>query len=83
LLSKARELRVLAGLVDGFLPPDLARQVRVSNLRDGELVLAAANPSAAAKMRLLSPSLCRLLEDRRGQVNSVSVRVQPTWSRDP
>ena len=78
ILAKARDIRALGGLIDGFFPPDLARQVRVSNLRDGELVLAAANPSAAAKIRLLSPSLCRFLEERRRQVNSVSIRVQPT-----
>jgi len=79
-LSKARELRALAGLIDGFFPPDLARQVRVANFRDGEIVLAAANPAVAAKIRLLAPSLSRFLDKRRWQGNSVSVRVQPTPS---
>jgi hypothetical protein len=77
-LSKARDLRTLAGLVDGFFPPDLARQVRVANIREGELIIAAANPAAAAKIRLLAPSLSRYLATQRWQVNSVSVRVQPT-----
>jgi hypothetical protein len=81
LLSKARDLRTLAGLVDGFFPPDLARQVRVANFREGELVLAAANPPMAAKIKLLGPSLSRFLEKQRWQVNSVSVRVQPSTSR--
>lgn len=78
LLSKARELRVLAGLVDGFFPPDLARQVRVANFREGELALLAASPAVAAKIKLLASSLIRFLAERRCQVNSVSVRVQPT-----
>src|SRR5260221_3171861 len=80
-LAKARQIRALGGLVDGFFPPDLARQVRVANCREGELVLSAANPAAAAKIRLLAPSLGRYLAKQRWQVNSVSVRVQPTASQ--
>jgi hypothetical protein len=79
-LAKARDIRALGGLVDGFFPPDLARQVRVANFREGELVLTAANPPVAAKIRLLAPSLNRYLAKQRWQVNSVSVRVQPTES---
>src|SRR5438132_7196134 len=81
LLAKTREIRALAGLVGGFFPPDLARQVRVANFREGELVLLAANPPIAAKLKLLAPSLSRFLAKQRWQVNSVSVRVQPTASR--
>ncbi|MGH8741872.1 MAG: DciA family protein [Burkholderiales bacterium] len=81
MLAKARDLRALAGLVEGFLSPDLARQARVANFREGELVLLAAHSAAAAKLRLLAPSLSRFLTHQRWQVNSVSVRVQPTTSR--
>jgi hypothetical protein len=79
-LAKARDIRALGGLVDGFFPPDLARQVRVANFREGELALIAANPPAAAKIKLLALSLSRYLAKQRWQVNSVSVRVQPTES---
>jgi len=78
LVAKTRDIAALAGFVDGFLPPDLASQVRVANIREGELVLLAANSSAAAKLKLLAPSLSRFLVEQRCQVNSVSVRVQPT-----
>ena len=78
--AKARDIRALGGLVTGFFPPDLARQVRVANFREGELVLTAANSAAAAKIRLLATSLSRFLAKQRWQVNSVSVRVQPTDS---
>jgi hypothetical protein len=71
-------LRTLGGLLDGFFPPDLAHQVRVANFREGELVLSAANSAAAAKTKLLASSLSRYLAKQRWQVNSVSVRVQPT-----
>ena len=77
LVAKARDIGALSGLVSGFLPSDLTRQVRVANLREGELVLLAANSSAAAKLKLLVPSLSRFLVEQRKQVNSVSVRVQP------
>src|SRR5687767_2802150 len=80
-LAKAHELRALAGLLDGFLPPELARQARVVNYRDGELVLLAASPAAAAKLRLLAPSLVNFFLKQRLQVNSVSLRVQPNETR--
>jgi hypothetical protein len=77
LVAKARDLRALSGLVGDFFPRDLARQTRVANFRDGELVLLAANAAAAAKLRLLATPLTAYLSERRWQVNSVSLRVQP------
>lgn len=82
LVAKARDLRALAGLVDGFLPPDLSRQIRVANFRDGEMALIAANAAAASKLRLLAPTLSDYLSKGRLQVNSVSIRVQPNPSRE-
>jgi hypothetical protein len=81
LVAKARQIGALARLVDGFLPPDLARQVRVANLREGRLVLLAATPAAAAKLRLLAESLSGFLLQQRAQVSAVSVRVQPIRSQ--
>lgn len=81
-LTKAHELRALAGWLDGFLPPDLARQARVVNFKEGEIVLVAASSAAAAKLRLLAPSLANFLSKQRLQVNSVSIRVQPNESRE-
>ena len=81
-LTKAHELRALAGWLDGFLPPDLARQARVVNFKEGEIVLVAASSAAAAKLRLLAPSLANFLQKQRLQVNSVSIRVQPNESRE-
>jgi hypothetical protein len=80
-LAKAHELRALAGLLDGYLPPDFARQTRVVDYRDGEVVLLAAYPAAAAKLRLLAPSLVNFFSKQRLQVRSVSVRVQPKSSQ--
>jgi hypothetical protein len=81
LVAKTRDLRALTVLVHGFLSADLARETRVGNIRDGNLALIAANSAAAAKLRLLGPALSQLLLERRFQVNSVSVRVQPNRPR--
>ena len=80
-LAKAHELRALAGLLDGYLPPGLARQTRLVNYRDGEIALVAASSAAAAKLRLLAPSLVNFFLKQRLEVNSVSIRVQPNASR--
>jgi len=59
------------------LSADLARSIRVGNLKEGKLTLIAEHSAAAAKLQLLAPALIRILQDRRWQVNSVSLRVQP------
>jgi hypothetical protein len=81
LVAKTRDLRVLAGQVHSFLSADLARQVRVGTIRDGQLTLLAANSATAAKLKLLGPALSQFLSEQRFQVNSVSVRVQPNAAR--
>jgi hypothetical protein len=80
LLTKAHELRVLSGLVQCFLSADVG-EARVVNFKDSQLMLAAPNSAAAAKLKLLAPALARFLTERRWQVNSVSVRVQPSTAR--
>ena len=60
-----------------FLPAELARRIRAVNLKNDRLVLLAATPAAAAKLKLLSESLGKYLSEQGAKVNSVSVRVQP------
>ena len=76
-VAKARELKALSRLCFGFLPAELARRIRAVNLKDGRLVVLAATPAAAAKLKLLSESLGKYLSEQGAKVNSVSVRVQP------
>src|SRR5258707_2014550 len=64
LVAKTRDLRAAAGLVNGFLPAELARETRVANIRDGHLTLIAANSAAAAKIKLPCSALRRLLLHR-------------------
>jgi hypothetical protein len=76
-IAKAHEINALSKLCFDFLPPGLARLVRTVTLRDRQLVLMAASPAAAAKLKLLSETLQLHLLQQGAQVNSVSVRVQP------
>ena len=75
--EKARLINALSKLCFGFLPPGLARLVRAVNIKDRQLVLLAASPAAAAKLKMLSEALLAYLLQQGAQVNSVSVRVQP------
>jgi hypothetical protein len=80
-ISKARQIGALSKLCFDFLPPGLARLVRAINFHDRpgdrQLVLVAASPAAAAKLKLLAETLRNYLSEQRAEVNSVSVRVQP------
>jgi len=80
-ISKARQIGALSKLCFDFLPPGLARLVRAINFHDRpgdrQLVLVAASPAAAAKLKLLAETLRNYLSEQRAEVNSVSVWVQP------
>jgi hypothetical protein len=80
-VEKARQISALSKLCFDFLPPGLARLVRAINFNDRpndrQLVLLAASPAAAAKLKLLSEALLTFVVQHGAQVNSVSVRVQP------
>jgi hypothetical protein len=77
-IAKAREINALSKLCRGFLPPGLARLIRAVNLgRDRQLILLAASPAAAAKLKLLAEPLRAYVLEQGAEVNSVSVRVQP------
>ncbi|HVP09425.1 MAG TPA: DciA family protein [Burkholderiales bacterium] len=80
-ISKARQVGALSKLCFDFLPPGLARLVRAVSFHDRpgdrQLVLLAASPAAAAKLKLLAEALRNYLCEQRAEVNSVSVRVQP------
>lgn len=85
-IAKAREINALSKLCFDFLPPGLARLVRAINFNDRpdrQLVLLAASPAAAAKLKMLSEALRLYLLQHGAQVNSVSVRVQPNGPGKP
>lgn len=80
IVAKARTLGALSKQCVDFLPAELARQVQACNLKDDRLVILAATPAAAAKLKLWSESLCKFLLQQGSEVKAVSVRVQPGLS---
>ncbi len=80
-IAKARRIGELSKLCFDFLPTGLARLVRAISCNDRpgdrQLVLLAASPAAAAKLKLLSEALRKTLSEQGAEVNSVSVSVQP------
>jgi hypothetical protein len=76
-VAKALEIEALSKLCVDYLEPELGRQIRAANLKDGQLVVLAATPAAAAKLKLVSGGLVAHLSEQGAKVNSVSVRVQP------
>jgi hypothetical protein len=76
-IEKAREINALSKLCFDFLPPGLARLVRAVSVRDRQLILLAASPAVAAKLKLLAEPLRTYVLEQGAEVNSVSVRVQP------
>ena len=76
-LARTKEMSALAGLVVRFLPPALASQVVSCHRKGDKVVVFAATPAAAAKVKLTSESLCKFLLQNGLEVNSVSAKVQP------
>jgi hypothetical protein len=80
-VQKTRQINALSKLCFDFLPAGQARLVRAVTLHsrpgDRQLVLLAASPAAAARLKLQSEALLDFLLQHGAQVNSVSVRVQP------
>jgi hypothetical protein len=72
----AERLIELQHLLGAVMPPSLARHCRVANLKQGKLVLHAANPLVAAKLRQMIPSLAAAFSSRGWQVTAIQVGVQ-------
>lgn len=82
LVAKAREISALSRRCHEILPPELRPHVVGANIRGDMLVVLAANPAVAAKLRLLAEPLSDTLRKQGSKVNGVSVRVQPSPPED-
>ena len=78
LIAKALEISALSRRCIEVLPPELAPYVRGANIREDTLVILAANPAAAAKLKLFAGTLSQSLLKQGSKVKAVSVRVQPS-----
>ncbi|MBI5430249.1 MAG: DUF721 domain-containing protein [Nitrosomonadales bacterium] len=76
LLDKVQVLTVLQRHFVSVTPPYLAESSRILGLRQGELSVAVANATIAAKLRQLAPELTTLLQKRGCEVSGIRVKVQ-------
>lgn len=83
LLAKAHILSALQRQFISITPPDLAQsgQIQVLGLHLGTLSIAAANASAAAKLRQLAPEMAVLMRGMGHEVSGIRVKVQVSFDR--
>jgi len=77
LMPQARRLIELRGILAAVLPGPLARSCSIANYKQGKVVIFAANSAAAAKLKLMRPTLSEQLSKRGVEVTGLEVRVQP------
>jgi hypothetical protein len=74
--AHAQRLLRFQQLLETALPPALRTHARVANLRQGKLVVHAANAAVAAKLRQFAPRFADLLLKDGAQLTEIDVRVQ-------
>jgi hypothetical protein len=72
----AERLIELQHLLGAVMPPALAQHCRVANLKQGKLVLHAANSLVAVKLRQMIPSLAEEFSSRGWKITAIQVGVQ-------
>jgi hypothetical protein len=83
LVSRAQVLSALQRHFANVAPAYLAQSCTVLGLQFGSLTIAAANSSAAAKLRQLAPELVVLLQNRGCEVSGIRVKVQVGYAPEP
>jgi hypothetical protein len=77
LASHAAYLIALRRVLAEALPEPLRRSCAIANYKQGKVIFLADNSAAAARLRLLAPSLLQLLGQRGLDVTGMKVDVQP------
>ena len=80
LMPQARRLIELREILAAVLPESLARCCSIANLKQGKVVIFAANGAIAAKLKLMLPTLLEQLSKRANEVTGLEVCVQPLAS---
>lgn len=74
--AHAQRLLRLQRLLESVLPPALRNHARVANLRQGKLIIHAANSAVAAKLRQFGPRFADAFLKDGAQFTEIDVRVQ-------
>ena len=77
LASHAAYLIALRRVLAEALPEPLRQSCAIANYKQGKVIFLADNSAAAARLRLLAPSLLQLLGQRGLDVTGMKVDVQP------
>lgn len=77
LMPQAMRLIELRHVLLKVLPETLAGTATVANYRQGKIIIFAANAAAAAKLKLLAPTLLQRFAKRGFQVTALKIEVQP------
>ena len=75
-LTAARTLLALEGVLQRILPPGLAQTCRVARLENGQLTLAVPSAAYAARLRQLAPRTVDQLASSGWNLTEIQVRVQ-------
>jgi hypothetical protein len=78
LSQAARHLRELQQILAINAPPELTQACCVKQLRDGILVLSAANAAVATQLKQLTPRLLSSYQKQGREVTSIRIEVQVT-----
>lgn len=83
--AHAQRLLRFQKLLETALPPALRPHARVANLRQGKLIIHAANSAVAAKLRQFGPRFTELFLKDGAQLSEIDVKVQarPQVQRAP
>jgi hypothetical protein len=77
IVRRARDMDELATALQRSLPQDQAGSIRSANVRDnGELVVLAASPAWAARLRFEADRLMAAARETGAEVNACTVRVE-------
>ena len=74
--AHAQRLLRFQSLLEASLPGPLRSHARVANLRQGKLVIHAANSAVAAKLRQLGPRFAEVFSKAGAQITEIEVKVQ-------
>lgn len=77
LLARAQKLQALDRTLAAALAPELASQVQVANLREGELTIVTPSAALATRLRMEAPQLVSRLREAGVALWTIEVRVAP------
>ncbi len=82
-MARAGALTDLDHALRGRLPPTLAEQVRLGNVRDGRIVFVASSAAWAARLRMEQATLLRLARTLGVDARGVTIRIAPLPAAPP